>query len=1251
MAGTAALTLSMAVLVSGGLAGFSDKAIAVNSATLNSKFQEKGLAPLLPTENGAGCVPSATNNCISGIPVWPQLIAPQSGKKLGAQCTGDNLNVLWVLGPAGQVQRVENGKTTATFDIPEGQYRWTHGGNPPQINNGVEGRFWFRQMSKSQADSQGGSYNGLGITADSVFVLESGPSPDSSSYSGKVLIHEFDFSSQTWSQLDRKNKVVNTWKSGKVAGSDFSFNFSPRGYGSSPYTGTTAPSVGNYSFKDAYANFLMGDARPDGTYIMAGYTAPIIQGEISIKLFARKPDGSIAYLGYAPYKVDSGKNNTSIAVKGDIQFDTEGNLQLFLSRKIGSKAYQPSVDPSMISAYTISVDELNDKLANPSAIWNPKVGTGQWQESSTGRIVHLNDNSDKGPSSAKQFSLNPLFERVLLPDLVTASTGAMDAASFASDGTVVVAFTATAFDNSGTGSGPQTVVLYQIDPKTGKVVKSPNTGVTSSQMGKPLPALFDSSQNQGTGSVLVDGGSPLSDIVDMAGCPTPKSSKHDIEVKKVDPKQNLDSEEDDVPLEGAKFKLYKDDGTLTEGKPAWNENSETKLYVDLDGNIVDLTNPDASDELTTKEDGIATWKGLETGNYWLVETQPPANYIGISEPILIEITDESEKVLKRTVNNSPSSLFQCKAGDIYSLTERGWLQKIEADGSVKSVGSRMGLNFVSQNGNYRVANSLGITKGGEKAYAIERQATYSRFSDKIYVWTYDAKAAQWQRSTYWDTRDSQTDGSGASIVAGAVDPITGHYAFGGFYEDGDFFIWDYDPDTKVITKKGKLATKNTETDVNGDMAFDSEGNLMITRGAADPSNTNNGLIVIYSITAENYKKANSNRAIPGSETLSFVTKDLRNVNGVTFDSTGKAFLSNAKQLASFDMPNWANKQLITNSLSNVSHQETYWYQDYYGWHKYNRTIAHGVSTDLASCSYPPTITVKKNLPNGRVVNSDQFKLTLKQGATSIAEMETSGDTNGIQEQQIGPFPTVGGAKLTIEESGIGNTKLNHYTTSFKCIADNSRDFFVEGEKLPADITIPVNAKSVTCTVTNTANLQGSLQFEKHGYYGPSVPDASTLTDDSLLGDSEWKLALKGANKSWNITDCQSAGCKPAAAGEPYDSDPAKGKFNITKLAKGDYILTETKAPAGFAVGTDGPFVFKIGPDSQNATLTNHSGKQLPKRNGVQIIFNAQRNAPGLPLSGGLGRDYFLIAGGAILAAGAVVVLLLGRKRSIVRDLG
>lgn len=113
-------------------------------------------------------------------------------------------------------------------------------------------------------------------------------------------------------------------------------------------------------------------------------------------------------------------------------------------------------------------------------------------------------------------------------------------------------------------------------------------------------------------------------------------------------KYTLDSTNKEVALSGAKFVLYRKDGT------------DKKYYAKLAGGKIDgwVTNQSDATTLETTGTGDISIEGLNVGTYYLEETEAPVGYNKLTKPIEVKITATpdatgvSETVEYRNQNDS-----------------------------------------------------------------------------------------------------------------------------------------------------------------------------------------------------------------------------------------------------------------------------------------------------------------------------------------------------------------------------------------------------------------------------------------------------------------------------------------------------------------------------------------------------------------------------------------------------------------------
>lgn len=376
----------------------------------------------------------------------------------------------------------------------------------------------------------------------------------------------------------------------------------------------------------------------------------------------------------------------------------------------------------------------------------------------------------------------------------------------------------------------------------------------------------------------------------------------------------------------------------------------------------------------------------------------------------------------------------CSANYFYSISSNGTLRQV-ANGVISTIGQ---WSNATSGSNVSSANGIAIGANGSVAYAYERGGNISQNIDAILRYT--------PATGTWEEIDvSLVTGNSNSLVTGAVNLSNGRYLFGGFdYEDRSggnpdqfrFMLYEFNPATNAITTKGYFWTGVTNRGVsnNGDMAFDTAGNLYVVRSSG-------GTAQIFTVTKANLDAA-SGGVIPTASTNT-VSGSLQDTNGMAFEQDGSVYLGNGSTVNRYNSSSWTNLGQITNSLDD--------------------------STDLASCQSPATLKVQKNVV-GRVNATDQFTMNLLSGATTVASVTTTGTATGIQPDQIGPVPAIIGNTFTFNETMASGSAAN-YTSAYICRRDDTSATLSSGNGTSGSVTIPqAPGLSVTCVFTNSPLL-------------------------------------------------------------------------------------------------------------------------------------------------------------------------------------
>lgn len=366
--------------------------------------------------------------------------------------------------------------------------------------------------------------------------------------------------------------------------------------------------------------------------------------------------------------------------------------------------------------------------------------------------------------------------------------------------------------------------------------------------------------------------------------------------------------------------------------------------------------------------------------------------------------------------------LSCAANSFYSVSASGKLNHITNGGSDSSSTIEHVGNGWSVNGD---ANGLAIGANGTVAYAYNRSSV-----NMANMLKYDSATGQFTSvANSHFNQPTANNRSNNALVTGAVSLSTGMYMFGSFGSETSgggwrptttyyFYLYQWNPNTNQFSTLGKVEARQGQT--NGDMAFDSAGNLYIVASGDKTS--------IYTVTAANLAAANGG-VIPRSATTSVSLSGISNVNGMAFESDGTVYLGNGSTVIRYDPSTdpWTELQTVTATLPN--------------------------STDLASCNSPANLTVQKNVV-GRVDASDQFSLAVKNGSSIISDTNTQGSKTGIQDDQVGSVAVRTGSTYTISEGMADGSAspASNYASSWQCTYNGS--VLGKGDGTSGSVTIP-----------------------------------------------------------------------------------------------------------------------------------------------------------------------------------------------------
>ena len=404
--------------------------------------------------------------------------------------------------------------------------------------------------------------------------------------------------------------------------------------------------------------------------------------------------------------------------------------------------------------------------------------------------------------------------------------------------------------------------------------------------------------------------------------------------------------------------------------------------------------------------------------------------------------------------------LSCDGGTIYSY-ERGSdpaatgsvyaLDTSTVGGSTREVAATL-VTKVPSGGN---ANALGITKGGAAMYSVN-QTTSKANSAVIHGHSTSTQT--------WTTYTGNSSGAKDSFVAGAVNPATGIYYYvtysaGSASRPGTGTVYGFNTNTTTritgLIATFSLPTGNGTASNNGDIAFDSAGNMYVL--------ASNGSEVGIGVVKGPIPTTGSSSGVPLTDTLLNRFADRNSYNGIAFDNSGNLYVSGIP----------GGTSVLTKLNPNTGAVIA-------GPTKLSPIAQKFVNVDLAACSLNPTLSPRKDIV-ARYAPGDQFTLTITGGGSRDGNTATTtGDMTGVQREVAGPIIARSDTTYTLHETAASGSLLN-YTTTYSCV-DTANGSVHVASGTGASITLPfpgttVVSPNVVCTFTN-APLKPGITLQK-----------------------------------------------------------------------------------------------------------------------------------------------------------------------------
>lgn len=376
--------------------------------------------------------------------------------------------------------------------------------------------------------------------------------------------------------------------------------------------------------------------------------------------------------------------------------------------------------------------------------------------------------------------------------------------------------------------------------------------------------------------------------------------------------------------------------------------------------------------------------------------------------------------------------FACDSGSVYTQNSSGDVRKVDVSGSSPTIS---GTNHAKE----QRGNGLGISADGNLAYTIDNASGTGGSKKQIAIYN--------GVTDYTETKLLEDPNVPDVIIRGAVNPKTGIYYYGGSGKDA--YVGAYNPTTGIaIGRIGTLSFPGATSQTNGDFAFGANGELYVLAEN-----------IIYLVEATDVPTTYSaTRTIPFTKVATLASGTAG--NGIAFGANGKLFISHGTNISELDLTD-------TNPVKTT-----------------NLGFSH---TDLASCSFPNTLTLKKNVGE-RYDAGDQFKLTVGDGSPGSDRSETTaGNELGLQDKYVGPLFVESGSTYSLSEAGAAGADLANYDSTLSCVNSAGASVTTSGSAPDWNLTFPtVNiGDNVVCTITNDAKERPAPGLELNKSANPA----------------------------------------------------------------------------------------------------------------------------------------------------------------------
>ncbi|CAM3241007.1 CshA domain-containing protein [Arthrobacter ulcerisalmonis] len=355
---------------------------------------------------------------------------------------------------------------------------------------------------------------------------------------------------------------------------------------------------------------------------------------------------------------------------------------------------------------------------------------------------------------------------------------------------------------------------------------------------------------------------------------------------------------------------------------------------------------------------------------------------------------------------------------------------------------------------------------------------------------------------------------------GGVNPVNSVFYFGGVVTGTSTFNFkSFDPATNSFGASIiSVTTPGVPPGGNGDLAFDSLGNMYFIASSATAAQ-------VYRVDATQLAAGSGTATKIGPQIASGVA-----LNSMAFGKDGFLYIAGSG----------ANGFLRVNPITGVVLE---------------RKSLDASITDLGSSSLPFTGSVRVDLPEQRVKDTDQFTVTLEGGGLSTGNSATTANTE--PSKAVGPLLILPGETYTITQTPAGTTDPALYQTSWTCIDPSSGATIASGPGTSGSFTIPNGVQNVSCSFTSVPypDPVASPDISENNPKGStvSVPvlsnDAGDIVPSSVklitaTGDPVTELVVPGQG-TWSVNP--ETGVVSFDPEEGFTGNPTPVTYQVTDV--------------------------------------------------------------------------------------------------------